>query len=152
MKVEAILDHVRDHLVAQVEGLEKGNCVPTATPALMPQLGRRYVQVFYNGSNFIDYGGGNLMRQMRMGLRLYNQLAMDVIGRFEEQSRDMLQFLRVIIKVLHMHYDVNTVTLQEPLTLTSESPMRRVDPEGAVWYVEQDWSLGFVSTFTEVRA
>jgi hypothetical protein len=143
-----ILEHTRDHLIATIEEMTKGNCLVTATPVTVAQLGRRYVQVYNAGSGFIDDGGGALFRQLRVGVRLYNELTVDQISKFEGQAKDVQEFARLLMSRLHMHYDT---LLQEPLRIASETALRRPDPTKPIWTIDQEYYALFGSHFETVK-
>lgn len=146
-----ILDYIAKLLREKIPQLGKANCIVTATPMLLPQLGRRYAQVYFISESFDEDGGGNLSRVMTFGVRWYEVLKTEAFQAFIRQSREMLTTSEVILKLLHNNYDLIQVPLQEPVKGRSRGAIVRVEPGKPVFYINCEYSVKYVETFPAIK-
>lgn len=155
MKVLEILQRVASLMIAEFDQYTSGNCIAVATPQLIPQLARKYVQVYYNGSSREGgEGGGLLMRRMNMGVRVYRVLRIDPFTVFEKQAAELVDEAGDITAFLHLLYDVGegAIPLQEPVYFVSESGIRR-EPgsDQGVCFIDQRYSVLYASTYAQLK-
>lgn len=152
MKIWNVLQFVKTTVRAVDPKLDK-NVWITSGPLLVPYMGRVFGQVYYNGSTITNEGGGNLDRQIDVGVRLYVHLVVDAMNRHEKATEELVEWLKSLTKSLHMTYDISTVPLQEPIRLVSESPIRRYpEEERPVFFVDQTYRVRLISDYDEVKA
>jgi len=134
-----LMNSMRDRLIAQRTFLNKGNCYVTTYPDPAAQIGRKCVQIYYHGSNFDSgWSGGNIFRNITVGVRYFNTLAIDDIRKRNVQTIQMVDDAQNMTNDLHLFY--GTFTSQEPLRKIYESQIRKAESsKGVMYYIDQHY-------------
>jgi hypothetical protein len=147
---QVILDHVCLFLRVNLS-MGKANSIVTGTPNIIPQIGRKYLQVYYLGEGYDDDGGGGLMTTMDFGVRYYEALITDEFKKLIAVSRSLLTTADFIKRLLHNKYDITDVPLQAPIKLKRRSQINRVNPSQPEYFIDVQCSVKFMESFQSLK-
>jgi hypothetical protein len=122
--IDAQLQRCREKLIEVLTPrLKEGNCIITAESAPIKQMGRLYVELYDDGANYTNAGGGLMYASWTMGVAVRSVLVIDSSDEYIASSSDLRLFSRRVRNVLHLFYD--SKHFPQPPRATSHTPVRK---------------------------